>query len=233
MVQGETGTQSRYSTRGALNRANWTPRKQAKFLLRKLMIDLKTNVLFSSYFTAVDIFENIATDDVNINEADYGFFGVLGESFDKTGTPLGQYHRKDAFTAMQTLCSLFDDAVTVQPQPVCFAAEPLWSLHTAEETPEDFRNQLYSVGFAKENGAKAFAYWKATNVLTTDYESTVTLDVYGLGETVRLIDLYTGEIHAIPESRMERDEEGKGKLRLKHLPIRDYPLLLTFGNFAE
>ena len=46
-----------------------------------------------------------------------------------------------------------------------------------------------------------------------------------------MIDLLEGTIYSIPESMVEND--GKGYRRFLHLPLRDYPLLLTFGDFAE
>jgi len=44
-----------------------------------------------------------------------------------------------------------------------------------------------------------------------------------------LVDLMTGAIYEIPAS-MIRDE-GNGCIRLLHLPVLDYPLLITFGDF--
>lgn len=49
------------------------------------------------------------------------------------------------------------------------------------------------------------------------------------GEPV-LVDLLNGEIYALPPEMAETD--GKGRCKFLHLPVRDYPLLLAFGNFT-
>ena len=45
-----------------------------------------------------------------------------------------------------------------------------------------------------------------------------------------LVDLLNGEIYALPPEMAETD--GKGRCKFLHLPVRDYPLLLAFGNFT-
>ena len=45
---------------------------------------------------------------------------------------------------------------------------------------------------------------------------------------MELIDLVDGTVYEIPENQIER--HGKF-LKLFNIPIRDYPLLLTFGDF--
>ena len=57
------------------------------------------------------------------------------------------------------------------------------------------------------------------------------LECCSLPGEAKLIDLLEGTIYSIPESMVEND--GKGYRRFLHLPLRDYPLLLTFGDFAE
>lgn len=228
VIQGESGAQSRYSTRGALNRMYWTEEKQAKFILRKLLFDFKTDVKFSSIFTAVDIFENIGDDYININEVDYGFFGVLGETFKEDGTPIYNYYRKKSFTAMRTLCSLIDDTVKSTVLPILFSAEYYFNI--LEEVPNASGNIEY-MGFEKQNGAKAFAYWKTTDAYSVDYANTISLKIIGIKDDIHLIDTLTGEIYTIPQDQIVKTDDNEYKLM--HLPIRDYPLFITFGNFAE
>ena len=43
--------------------------------------------------SAVDIFENIRNDEGELTKDWYGFFGLLGETFDKNNRPLGVYHK--------------------------------------------------------------------------------------------------------------------------------------------
>ena len=48
--------------------------------------------------------------------------------------------------------------------------------------------------------------------------------------TVRLADPMDGKVYALPVGMAEA--LGEGCLRLRHLPICDYPLFLTFGDFV-
>ena len=84
-------------------------------------------------------------------------------------------------------------------------------------------------GFRLDNGSLALAYWNPVNHLTSDYEGAVTMVAPDLGE-VHLVDLYDGTVYELPPEMIERDEFGAVTLRL--LPIRDYPLMLVFGEIV-
>ena len=47
---------------------------------------------------------------------------------------------------------------------------------------------------------------------------------------MKLIDLLTGDIYQLPEEMVDRKTV---LTTLRNLPIRDYPLLLTFGDFYK
>ena len=47
---------------------------------------------------------------------------------------------------------------------------------------------------------------------------------------MKLIDLMTGDIFELPDSMVDRDA---ALTTLRNIPIRDYPLLLTFGDFYK
>ena len=64
--------------------------------------------------------------------------------------------------------------------------------------------------------------------MTTDFESTITLEVLPFGKQLRIVDLMDGKIYEIPEDMIEKNE---GAVKLKNIPIKDTPLLLTFGDF--
>ena len=229
IIQGETGTQSDYSTQGALNRAQWTERRQTKFLLRKLMVDLISDVVFTSWFSTVDIFENIQNDEGELTKDWYGFFGLLGEEFGADGRPLGLYREKQAYRAMQTLCSLFADGVRKVDLPVQFDCLPSPLIGGMDV---DLRRAdagcLYQ-GFEAPNGARCFAYWKLENLLTTELDATATLRFIGQTGGVTVIDPYDGAVYA-PDAERVRVEDGV--TTLLHMPLRDYPLLIAFGDFA-
>ena len=62
---------------------------------------------------------------------------------------------------------------------------------------------------------------------TTEIESAITLSCGGLG-IPKLVDPMDGSIYEIPETMMKTDDFGGVDLSL--LPIRDYPLILVFGE---
>ena len=57
IIQGESGSQSRADGHGALRNQTWTPRKQARQLVRRAVADLLSGVEFSSYFSCLDMIE--------------------------------------------------------------------------------------------------------------------------------------------------------------------------------
>ena len=227
MIQGETGTQSAFSRNGALCGSAWTERKQAKFLARKLLIDLKTEVEFTSWFTAVDIFENIINEAGTVNKEYYGFFGVLGETFAPDGTPLGKYEPKLSYTALRTICAALSEAETAE-LAVFFetSRSPLFARD--DEDPYDPASRIIWQGFEK-NGSKAFVYWKAADILTEAFLSTVSLRCFDLPGEIRFVDLVTGDVWSLDGMVTENG----GERILSHIPVTDYPFMLTFGDFAE
>ncbi len=230
LIQGETGSQSRPSPNGAVANAHWTQRKQAKQLLRRMMLDLASGVYFGCYFTAVDIYENIFTDSGEKNEAFYGFFGVLGEQFDGQGTPLGIYQPKQSYYAYQNLCAVMDGQEKAEDLPIYFFKEESPAIGREDDNPMAIGSNIYTQGFTWETGRRVLAYWKAEELLTTEYEATVSLKAMGMPEQLHLIDLYDGSVYAVPEIMTRK----RGSvLEIRHIPIRDYPLLLVFGDVGE
>ena len=67
--------------------------------------------------------------------------------------------------------------------------------------------------------------------MTSDWSGTITMTVRAPGGSIRLLDLYDGSIYAIPDEI--KTEVANGVWQLKNFPIRDYPMLLTFGNFER
>lgn len=233
IIQGEHGAPSRRDGKGGLANFPWTEERQAKFLARKIMIDMLSDVEFASYFTLVDIFENLAGDFVEISEDNYGFFGLLKERFDN-GKPTGIYEPKPSYRMFQCMCSLFSDSAEKVNAPIRFSYpryrdDFVYDVDNAYYINRDAKTVYQS--FKKDNGSFAFCYWKTTDLMTASYASEVTIEAYRVPKDVSLIDCLTGKIFAIPEKNISfRDD---GKILLKNMPIYDYPLLITFGNFTE
>lgn len=225
IIQGESGTQSRYSFAGALKKANWTPEKQAKYLLRHLLCDIKNGCCFASYFSCMDMVEalNGFSDDVS-SYLDYGYFGVLGADFDENGYSVGSYTPKPSYYALQTLCSvLCDDYEIIQPNVYSKINESV----SVRGYDSDF-NDMSCLAVKKPNGSEAVIYWKPCNTITETFESTVSLEISDSlkGKEIYLVDLKDGKVYELCDDMIGENE-------LVNIPVTDCPLMLTFGKFCE
>ena len=119
IIQGESGTQSDSRGCGALRGGAWTELKQAKYMLRHRLLDLSSEVVFSSHFSALDMVEalNGIVDDKS-SWLDYGYFGLLHADFDDEGLACGTYSPKMSYYAMQHLTALFRGDVKPTELPI-------------------------------------------------------------------------------------------------------------------
>ena len=204
----------------------YTEEKQAKQLARHTIADLMTDVFFMSYFSCVDMNEAFASKQEFYEEKkiEYGYFGVLGAEIDENGQSVGEYYRKPSFYTLQNIASIFSEDYVQCEMPVIFTPDYSWRVYESDV----IRNKTITGGFRKENG-EALAYWYPSNILTTSFEGTISFQIYSEYDKVRLVDIMDGSIYEIPESIMTRDEFGLYKF--EHLPIKDTPMLLTFGEF--
>ena len=90
------------------------------------------------------------------------------------------------------------------------------------------RNQAITGCFKRENG-EAMVYWYPTNILTTSYEGTIRLEVLTERKDMKIVDVMDGSIYEIPDELIE--DMGNGVYNIEKLPIKDTPLILTFGEF--
>ncbi len=224
IIQGESGSQSKSGGHGALNVGAWTEEKQAKQLARHTMADLMTDVHFMSYFSCMDMIEalNGTVGEVS-SYLDYGYFGVLGADFDENGNSVGTYYKKQSYHVLQNIASIFAEGFSVCELPVIFLPK---------DSPRIFgydlkRTDVVSGGFWRDD-CEMFVYWYPSDIMTSSFEGTVSMEVYSEYDTVSLVDVFDGSIYEIPESIMERDEYGVYKI--KNLPVKDTPLMLVFGE---
>lgn len=228
IVQGESGSPSEFNGRGALHQALWSPEKQAKHMLRRSILDLVSEVEFTSHFTTVDMVEALnGTNDNKQSYLDYGYFGVLSAQFDKNGLSIGDYKPKQSYYALQTLCSLMYD-VTPTTLPITIYNADFTLLTFAES---EGKNDVVSHSFTKPNGASAFVYYKPTNVITDNFQGVVSFVMDTPSEKISLIDLMDGSVYHIPENMIK--DLGNGIKVLELIPIKDYPLMITFGEFYQ
>ena len=227
IIQGESGTQSRHDGCGALKGANWTQLKQAKFLLRHLLVDLACGAEFTSYFSCMDMIEalNGKVGDLN-SYLDYGYFGVLGADFDENGRSTGEYTPKQSFKALQNLCSVFCNDYEQKSFPCEHLQQKSGFVWGQDIDLKDLRCS----GWVKPNGARALCYWNsASNVVTQTYEGTTSIRMMTHdAHDLHIVDLLTGDVYEIPESMMTVEKQFTV---LNNIPVTDYPMLLTVGDF--
>ncbi|MBE6613341.1 MAG: hypothetical protein E7632_12720 [Ruminococcaceae bacterium] len=226
IIQGESGSQSRSDGAGAVRGGAWTEERQAKQCIRHAVADLMNDVEFSSYFSCMDMIEalNGTVGDKN-SYLDYGYFGILGADFDADGFASGEYSPKLSYYAYQNVCSVFAEEVELCDLPILRAVIP-----SRRMIGSDYAGTFLSHGFKKPNGSVALAYWNSTQLMSTNFESTISFNVAAVKGEPRVVDLLSGKIYAIPAEMIE--QKGTGYV-IKNVPITDYPLLLTFGDFAE
>lgn len=226
VIQGESGSQSKSGGNGALCWIRTNQNMQTKQILRHTVADILTGVKFTSIFSCVDMAENL-----DAKEGDpistCGYFGLLGAEFDsKTGQLVGDYYEKPSYYAFRNLCALFNENVKSIDIPVIFTPCSSSRINGMDCPTKEV---IYG-GISKSNGAKAFAYWNSTDMITVQgYEGSVTFELSGVSGEVRLIDPMDGSIYSIPDSVMTKTENNLYKF--SNIPIKDYPLILTFGEF--
>lgn len=89
-------------------------------------------------------------------------------------------------------------------------------------------NTLKVYGFKLDDGSTALCYWNCVNLLTSTYEGTVSMSVYGQDNSrIRILDLATGRIYKLPEEMVE--DLNYGGVGLRNLPLTDTPLAIIFG----
>ena len=203
----------------------WTPRKQCKHMLRHMITDLGMDVKFSSYFSCMDMMEALnGTVGDKKSYQDFGYFGVLGADFDDDGVAVGEYSPKPSYYTLSYLASIFAEDIEAIEVPIIVHNE---NAPHCGNLPSVYCGTNEAYGFRLNNGSLAYAYWYPVNHMTCDFEGAISFTTSDLGEP-KLVDLLDGAIYEIPEEMIERHPSGSMVLHL--LPIKDYPLLLVFGE---
>lgn len=225
IIQGESGTQSKIGGHGALAECAWTEEIQAKQLARHTIADLMSGVEMASYFSCMDMIEALnGKNGDTASYLDYGYFGVLGAEFDENGKSVGTYYRKPSFYTLRNICSIFSDDYEACEIPLVFNNE--YSGFVCDRKP--CYRDVISAAFKKENGV-GFVYWYPSNILTTSFDSVVSVTFHTNYEKLTLIDVMDGTIYEIPENMIQRHPGGV--CYIANLPVKDTPLILAGGDF--
>jgi hypothetical protein len=201
---GEVGAASQPG--GAGGRANypWTETRQAKWMLRRFVSDLRMKIELVSYFHTVDL--------VNYG----GSEGPTGKTNYKGLLRGADYSPKPAYFAYQCLCALFD-AQTVRTELPC-SAEPVAG--GSPGVPEE----IVSAGFVR-CGHALYTYWHPPGMEWERADEQVSLtipDRAGARLTVPvLIDPLSATVYGLDQARRQGDQ---WKLVA---PLADHPLILT------
>ena len=110
--QGENGCPSKKGSSGALGKQDWTETRQAKWVTRRILSDLRLEVELTSYFLIVDL------------------VGYRGRTNWKGLLRGADYTPKPAYFAYQNLCALFD-AETSRYKMTPFKVEGTGGVKTA------------------------------------------------------------------------------------------------------
>jgi hypothetical protein len=199
--QGECGCPSDPKTEGGIDNKGrkWNEQLQAKWLLRRILTDLRADLDLTSYFTTVDLTRyNWGSGPTNHAQS----YGVLRGS---------DYSPKPSYYAYQSLCSLLDAHTKLNPR--------LQAVPVGEPDKND-----RAAGFAR-NGRALYAYWLATDLREPFAPRTAafrfpTPDGATIEQPV-LVDPLSQRIY-----RVEGKAEA-GTLAVAGLPKLDYPLIVT------
>ena len=156
--------------------------------------------------------------------------GLDSKSEFKDTTPesrSGEYYKKPSFYVLQNIASVFANDYEQCELPIFFHPMPSeWVMGNDIE-----RNQAITGCFKRKNG-EAMVYWYPTNILTPSYEGTIRLEVLtDHGKDMKIVDLMDGSIYKINDELIE--EVGNGVYNIEKLPIKDTPMMITFGDFLE
>lgn len=231
IIQGESGSQSRGDGNGALRKGAWTEEIQAKQLARHTIADLMCDVHFTSYFSCVDMVEALWGKKGDLaSYTDYGYFGILGAEFEGGVKPTGEYFRKPSFFVYQNVVSLFAEDVRVTKLPIIVTNVGSTLRYSERHYDMYPRRADITSGCFERDGGKAFVYWNPTNIMTTSYSAEIPLEFYSeYGRDFKLVDVMDGKIYEFPDEMVQ--DMGDNVYRIERLPIKDTPLVLTFGNF--
>jgi len=221
--QGESGCPSVPSKTEALSGTPVNETVQAKVLARSILNDLMNGLDYTCYFTLSDFkfyYRNGLIPNPN-------YFGIL--TFDDPP------RRKPAYYAFQTLCNLFDDDTAlcdeykVELAPFPYVEKERFSF-------QEMRIHLKQAKFERK-GYPLFAFWMPSDLLPESpfKEKEIMIRLWTSNPEKQLkhpvlIDPITQEIFEAEiyhDPFFDKHPSDHISLDLIHVPVRDYPMILT------
>lgn len=206
--QGENGAPSLKGGAGHPFELDGTEAGQAKWLLRRILTDLRLDLELTSYFHTVDLANYIWSD------------GQSGKT-QRMGLLRDDYTPKQSYVAYQSLCTLFDADSKRADLLVMFtkadADEPR-SRHA-----EDIEG-VSSVAFVR-HGRPIYAYWRPSDLSQPSRAEQVGASLWSAADgeltTPVLVDPIDAQIYRLDGRRNGNYTE------LDRIPLLDYPLIIT------
>ena len=210
--QGENGAPSNGGPRsaGALSQLPWSETYQAKWLTRRILLDLLVGVDMTSYFTMVDL-------------ADYNWGKGASDRTNYKGLLRAtDYSPKQAYFAYQCLCALFDGKTRkLSDKPAAIL----------ETTLEAERVQYVRGGSFVRNGKMLHTLWYPGKLPAPLEPHTVRVELpISTDATISdpvLIDPLTSNVLKLEGVVRQNDA-----MVVANLPLLDYPLLITDRSIA-
>ncbi len=201
--QGENGAPSTGNSAGALRDLAWNETRQAKWLLRRILIDLSLEIEVTSYFHTVDMVNYVWST------------GKSGQTNAKGLLRGADYTPKPSYYAYRNVCALFDADTRRADFLARFDRMPSSSKACEVEWASFLRH-----------GSAIYAYWLPADPMADPAPATARIQLWsGTGgrlEEPVLVDLLSGEI-----SPLTHVSRGGGTVSIGNLPVRDYPLLIA------
>ncbi len=222
IIMGETGVHSDFARTGALNSGEWSRESQTKYLLRRLMTDVANGAYFTSYFSLLDMCEDMEHSGRAKGRDSFGFYGVLGADFDASGFATGAYSPKPSYTALQCMATAMAEGVKRETETVRFCITPNVYWGTPDLDENSFMgSRLTAYTLRRKDGDKMHIYYLASPLLGFTYDGSTSLMLPQPMKKPAVLDLATGRFFRIPEAHIRSLD---GKQVLLRVVLRDYPL---------
>ncbi len=198
--QGENGAPSGPGSAGALGDKPWNESRQARWVLRRIMIDLKLGVDLTSYFHTVDL--------VNYNWGS----GPSGKANIKGLLRGADYSPKPSYLAYQSLCAMFDAAtIPTQFQASVTPAQPIGG-------------DAVHLGRFVRNGRMMLVYWRAADLMTDIAPMPAQVSMTAPGAMALNEPVLVDPLH---QHVLRLDARIEGDTWRFTAPLADHPLIIT------
>ena len=222
IIMGETGVHSDFARTGALNSGEWNRDSQVKYLLRRLMTDIAHGAYFTSYFSLMDMCEDMEFAGEARKKVKFGFYGVVGADFDENDLSVGTYSRKPSYTALQCMATTMAEGVERESETVRFCITPNVYWGTPDMDENSFMgSRLTAYTLRRQGGDRMYIYYLAAPLLGFTYDGSTSLMLPQPMKKPAILDMATGRFFRIPEEHIRTFD---GKQTLLRVVLRDYPL---------